>query len=537
MKKMQCEVCGSTDIKKIDDTTFECQSCGVQYAKDEVQKLLVEVTGSVKIDRSEEIKNTLKRAENFEKEGNIQKAEQYYNAVLDLDPENERAIQRLEYIRKESAKPQNIYILERNLSAEESFDTFLQKVKTLKNIAPDIYKEIEIISKTEKYYPFAIMYGTYSGTYSGTACYKKEVPVPVEKVQEKFINGQFRKVKETVIEYRTEIDKKPASGSYTAKCRKIYSLSSSLTNIISNMCLSKAKKKPDLIAQLEAYYNDSYGSFCDNIHQIDIDSFNYDIPLSDSFLDDKLMRRAKELYDKSVDNRCSAIASDCVGGDYPEQVSFNRHTDSQKLFYLYIPIQVVEYAYKGDIYVSTMALVGSCQKNNLVYPYYNKIDHVSKEGDCEIDKVSYNGTYGVGALCFALLSGLVWGWVNFWKDGKGSAISLLSEILLFITFCFVILAVLQATLGIIKLIQTKKLKKEYLQKMGMLSRKKDSELIKEYNTFFSNYKGIESIEKCTEMIRKSSIFNCKDEEVSCRINADDESYDEDEDEDEDDDEE
>ena len=39
------------------------------------------------------------------------------------------------------------------------------------------------------------------------------------------------------------------------------------------------------------------------------------------------------------------------------------------------------------------------------------------------------------------------------------------------------------------------------------------------------------------MIRKSSIFNCKDEEVSCRINADDESYDEDEDEDEDDDEE
>lgn len=102
MKKMQCEVCGSTDIKKIDDTTFECQSCGVQYAKDEVQKLLVEVTGSVKIDRSEEIKNTLKRAENFEKEGNIQKAEQYYNAVLDLDPENERAIQRLEYIRKKA---------------------------------------------------------------------------------------------------------------------------------------------------------------------------------------------------------------------------------------------------------------------------------------------------------------------------------------------------------------------------------------------------------------------------------------------------
>ena len=373
MKKMQCEVCGSTDIKKIDDSIFECQSCGVQYSKDEVQKLLVEITGSVKIDRSEEIENAFKRAETFEQEGDLKTAEQYYNAVLDLDPENERAIQRLEYIRKESAKPQNIYILEKNLSAEESFDTFLQKLKTLKNIAPDIYKEIDIISKTEKYYPFAIMYGAYSGTYSGTACYKKEVPVPVEKVQEKFINGQFRKVKETVIEYRTEIDKKPASGSYTAKCRKIYSLSSSLTNIISNMCVSRKKKKPDLIDQLEAYFNDSYGSFCDNIHQIDIDCFNYDIPLSESSLDEKLMQRARELYHKSVDNHCSAIANGCVGGDYPEQVSFNRHTNSQELFYLYIPIQVVEYAYKGDIYVSVMALVDTCNKDNLVYPYYNKI--------------------------------------------------------------------------------------------------------------------------------------------------------------------
>ena len=31
MKKMQCEVCGGVDIKKLDDTTFECQNCGIQY--------------------------------------------------------------------------------------------------------------------------------------------------------------------------------------------------------------------------------------------------------------------------------------------------------------------------------------------------------------------------------------------------------------------------------------------------------------------------------------------------------------------------
>ena len=524
MKKMQCEVCGSTDIKKIDDSIFECQSCGVQYSKDEVQKLLVEITGSVKIDRSEEIENAFKRAETFEQEGDLKTAEQYYNAVLDLDPENERAIQRLEYIRKESAKPQNIYILEKNLSAEESFDTFLQKLKTLKNIAPDIYKEIDIISKTEKYYPFAIMYGAYSGTYSGTACYKKEVPVPVEKVQEKFINGQFRKVKETVIEYRTEIDKKPASGSYTAKCRKIYSLSSSLTNIISNMCVSRKKKKPDLIDQLEAYFNDSYGSFCDNIHQIDIDCFNYDIPLSESSLDEKLMQRARELYNKSVDNHCSAIANGCVGGDYPEQVSFNRHTNSQKLFYLYIPIQVVEYAYKGDIYVSVMALVDTCNKDNLVYPYYNKIDSISEEGDQEVYKVSHKGMYGFGAWFIAALVGFIGWWTS-------SASGVFSDICYAIAIGCVVLGVLQTTRGIIKLIQANKLKKEYLRKTSALSQEKDNELNQEFSIFFGSYKGIESIEKCTEMIRKSTTFSCKDENISCGINSDDDSsYDEDEDE-------
>ena len=54
MKKMQCEVCGSTDIKKIDDTTFECQSCGVQYSNEEVKKLLVEITDCIEKSDSNE---------------------------------------------------------------------------------------------------------------------------------------------------------------------------------------------------------------------------------------------------------------------------------------------------------------------------------------------------------------------------------------------------------------------------------------------------------------------------------------------------
>ena len=78
MKKMQCEVCGSNEIKKIDDSTFECQSCGVQYSKNELQKLLVEITGNVKIDHSQEVENAIKRAEQFENDGDSQKAKDLF---------------------------------------------------------------------------------------------------------------------------------------------------------------------------------------------------------------------------------------------------------------------------------------------------------------------------------------------------------------------------------------------------------------------------------------------------------------------------
>jgi len=98
MKKMQCEVCGSTEIKKVDDAIFECQSCGVQYSKEEVQKLLVELTGEVKIDRTEEIENSLKRAEQFLEKGDSSKALEYYNKVLDLDPNNEAALKAIDVI-------------------------------------------------------------------------------------------------------------------------------------------------------------------------------------------------------------------------------------------------------------------------------------------------------------------------------------------------------------------------------------------------------------------------------------------------------
>ena len=143
MKKMQCEVCGSNEIKKIDDSTFECQSCGVQYSKNELQKLLVEITGNVKIDHSQEVENAIKRAEQFENDGDSKKAKEYYNKALDMDAENEKAQQRIKEI-SDNQLLEEYYVIDSAVNPKENVKDFLKQLASTENIACDIYKEITI---------------------------------------------------------------------------------------------------------------------------------------------------------------------------------------------------------------------------------------------------------------------------------------------------------------------------------------------------------------------------------------------------------
>ena len=151
MKKMQCEVCGSNEIKKVGDGVFECQSCGVQYSKEEVQKLLVEITGKVKIDHTDEVQNNIKRGNQYEQSGNTAKAKEYYNKALDLDADN---VEAQENIKKASEMQQfdKYYIIEPDVNPEDNVKDFLKQLAATENIACDIYKEISIKNVTEKFY-------------------------------------------------------------------------------------------------------------------------------------------------------------------------------------------------------------------------------------------------------------------------------------------------------------------------------------------------------------------------------------------------
>lgn len=94
MKRLTCEMCGSTDLIK-QDGVFVCQVCGCKYSIEEARKMMVEgtveVAGTVKVDNTGLIDSYLQMAENALDAGNNAEAENYANKIIEIDPKAWRA--------------------------------------------------------------------------------------------------------------------------------------------------------------------------------------------------------------------------------------------------------------------------------------------------------------------------------------------------------------------------------------------------------------------------------------------------------------
>lgn len=105
MKAIVCEICGSNDLVK-DGDMFVCQHCGTKYTTEEARKLLVEasvtISEPVRVDGIATVDNLLRRADDFERRGELELAAEYYNRVLDIDIDNGEANRGLARVRRSS---------------------------------------------------------------------------------------------------------------------------------------------------------------------------------------------------------------------------------------------------------------------------------------------------------------------------------------------------------------------------------------------------------------------------------------------------
>lgn len=365
MKKMQCEVCGSNEIKKINDTTFECQSCGIQYSKEEVQKLLVEITGNVKIDHSQEVENAIKRAEQFESAGDNKKAEEYYNKALDMDAENEKAQQRIKEISDNQAL-EEYYVVDSAVNPKDNVVQFLKQLASTENIACDIYKEISIKSITEKYHTFLFMKNKCECVWSAIACHRYyENETVYETV---YRNGRsYQEPKTKKVE---RIERIPRNGTYIYDSEGLAFASNQIGQRLS---LSNTTAKNAILEDFETLQDNKYGSYTPK----KIDSRNvkkengkyfyngYELDLE---IDGSVYTSKRDKILESGDGIAYSHITGQIGGDFYENLQATRHVLSHTVAYVCVPVQVIEYTYKGDNYVAVSDLVSQTTSISKLFP-------------------------------------------------------------------------------------------------------------------------------------------------------------------------
>lgn len=87
MKVIKCEMCGGTQLVKTGGV-YVCQHCGTQYDPEEAKKLMVEVSGTVRIDNSQQQSNLYTLARRARSSGDYASASKYYDQILVSDPDS-----------------------------------------------------------------------------------------------------------------------------------------------------------------------------------------------------------------------------------------------------------------------------------------------------------------------------------------------------------------------------------------------------------------------------------------------------------------
>ena len=90
MEKLQCSVCGGALVMSDDGEKAVCESCGMSFKKETVKKMIMELSGPVKVEGIQNSDSLADRAETFLRLGETEKAHAAFRQMADEYPADYR---------------------------------------------------------------------------------------------------------------------------------------------------------------------------------------------------------------------------------------------------------------------------------------------------------------------------------------------------------------------------------------------------------------------------------------------------------------
>lgn len=91
MEALQCDICGGKLVMGSGGIAV-CDSCGMEYKKERIQEKVQEIKGTVRIDNSHMINTWMEQGIKAADAGNQEEAYSYFSKVVELEPQNWRAV-------------------------------------------------------------------------------------------------------------------------------------------------------------------------------------------------------------------------------------------------------------------------------------------------------------------------------------------------------------------------------------------------------------------------------------------------------------
>ena len=153
MKKMQCEICSGTSIIQIDERTYECQDCGLQYDIAEVEKLIVlpqevvEEPAELTVEEQEDLQPTFDVPQELEDNFTEEVEAEQETEEIAVETDSEKSPEYIEDTLIESAESEEN---DNSIAIEESqFEVFEETADEISIVEPEIEEAEDVVSEDE----------------------------------------------------------------------------------------------------------------------------------------------------------------------------------------------------------------------------------------------------------------------------------------------------------------------------------------------------------------------------------------------------